>query len=233
MRTIYVDSRDRSLGSPCDFQIMLPTTLNLTDRPHRVRVDLLRMPVSVPTIQAGKNDTFTVRLGSQDYTVTLSQGQKTGPDLASELQSLLQGTAPGTWTVTFDVSNIALRIQCSNNFTVVGGSYAAQLMSRPYTTTANSIRFSYCPVLGEDVVFLCSKDFSSISNMGPNRSSDLLLPCTITAPYGSVQEFNMPADVWHDCPSVSLNMLSFQLRDRNYNLMTDFIPNISFLLSID
>jgi hypothetical protein len=232
MKTIYVDSRDRVQGtSPCDFTVQLPSTWDLTGR--RMRCDLLRMPISVPTIQAGKNDTFVVRLGSQDYTVTLSQGQKTGPDLASELQSLLQAAAPGSWTVAYDVANIALRVQCSNNFTVVGGTYAAQLMSRAYTTTANSIRFSYCPVLGEDVVFLCSKDFAGLDNVGPNHAHDILLPCTITAPFGSVQEFNMPQDTWHDCPSVSLNQLSFQLRDRDYNLMTDFVPNISFLMTID
>ena len=75
MKTIFVDSRDRVQGEPCDFKIQLDSTLNLTDGPHRFRVDLLRLPVSVPTIQGGVNDSLVVQLGSQSYTVVLFQGQ--------------------------------------------------------------------------------------------------------------------------------------------------------------
>jgi len=70
MKTLFVDSRDRVSGSQCDFTIQLSQTLNLTDRLHRMRVDLLRVPVSIPTIQTGKNDTIIVRIGSTNYTAT-------------------------------------------------------------------------------------------------------------------------------------------------------------------
>lgn len=231
MRTIYVDSKDRLPGgSPCSFQILLPTTLDLTGK--RMRCDLMRMPISIPTIQKDKNDTLIVRLGSQDYTVTLSQGQFTGPDLTAHIQSLLTATAPGSWSFTYDASNIAASLTCSNNFAIVGGTFGEQLLGRAYTQTPNAYRFSYVPVTGEDVVFLCSPNFSSPSNIGPNKSSDVILPCVITAPYGSVQQFDMPYDVWHDCPGGAVQTLTFELRDRKYNLMTDFIPNISFLLTI-
>jgi hypothetical protein len=198
-----------------------------------MRVDQLRIPISVPTIQGGKNDTIIVVLGSTSYTVTLPQGQFDGPTLASTIQARLVAAAPGSWTVSYDVSNISMKIQCSNNFTISGGTYAAQLMSRAYTQTANSYSFSYVSVVGEDVVFLTSPNFVSLDNIGPNGSHDLLLACIITAPFGSVQQFDSPYDVWHTCPSLSTSQLSFQLRDRSYNLMTTFIPNISFLLTID
>ena len=68
---------------------------------------------------------------------------------------------------------------------------------------------------------------------GPGGSHDMLVPCNVTCQYGAVQEFNMPYDVWHSCPALVTQQLSFQLRDRNYNLLTDFVPNISFLLTID
>ena len=231
MKTIYVDSKDRLPGgSPCSFTIQLPSTLDLTGK--RMRADLMRMPISVPTIQASKNDTLIVRLGSQDYTVTLTQGQFTGPELAGHIQSILIATAPGSWSCVYDASNIAMSLTCSNNFTIIGGTFGEQLLSRAYTQQPNSYRFSYVPVTGEDVVFLCSPNFSSVNNHGPNRSSDVILPCVITAPFGSVQQFDMPYDVWHDCPGGAVQQLTFELRDRKYNLMTAFIPNISFLMSI-
>jgi hypothetical protein len=198
-----------------------------------MRVDLLRLPISVPSIQGGKNNTLTVQVGSTNYTVTLAQGQVDGPTLAANIQALLVAAAPGSWGVVYDVSNISMRIAGSNNFTIVGGTLAAQLMSRPYTSTPASYTFSFVSMVGEDVVFLCSPNFATMENIGPNSSHDMLLACNITAPFGSVQEFNLPYDVWLSCPSASFSQLSFQLRDRSYNLMTNFIPNVSFLLTID
>jgi hypothetical protein len=198
-----------------------------------MRVDLLRLPISVPTIQGGKNDTIVVLLGSTSYTVTIPQGQYDGSSLASTIQTRLIAAAPGTWTVSYDVSNIAMKIQCSNNFTITGGTYAAQLMSRTYTSTANSYSFNFVSVIGEDVVFLTSPNFVDLDTVGPSGSHDMLLACNVTAPFGSIQEFNQPYDVWHTCPAMSVSQLSFQLRDRSYGLMTNFIPNVSFLLTID
>ena len=235
MRTIWVDARERVTGNSCDFQMQLKRgTLNLEDRPHRFRVDQCRLPIAVPTIQAGVNDTVVVRLGSQDYTIQLYAGQKTGLELATELQTRLNGTAPGAWTVAYDASTISLAILCTNDFTIVGGTYAAQLMSHPYSrANARSYLFSYVPVTGIDEVFLCCKQLASQHIEGPGGAHDTILACVVTAPYGSVQAFDMPPDVWHTCPNASFQTLSFQLRDRNYKLLSDFVPNVSFLLTID
>ena len=232
MRVIFVDSRDRVSGSPCDFTIELGRTLTTSDRPHRMRVDLLRLPIAQPTITS-KNNTFTVRVGSTSYTVTLPNKQYDSTTLPSTLQSLLAAAAPGSWTVTYDVTTISMTVTCSNAFTVVGGTFAAQLMTRPYTTTSTSVRYSYVPLNGLDTVFLCSPQFASIDIHGPNGSHDVLLPCNITALFGSVQEFSMSTPDWIDCPPLNTNTLSFQLRDRSHNLLSDYIPNVSFLLTID
>ena len=232
MRQIFVDSRDRVSGSPCDFTIQLGHTLNTADRSRRMRVDLLRLPVAQPTITS-LNDTFSVQLGSSTYIVTLPQRQYDSTSLPSTLQSLLASAAPGSWTATYDVNTISMTLSCSNAFTVVGGTLAAQWMARPYTTTSTSIRFSYVPLNGMDTVFLCSSQFATVDNHGPNGSHDVLLPCNITSPFGAVQEFGMSIPNWIDCPSLSTNSLSFQLRDRSHNLLSDYIPNISFLLTID
>lgn len=232
MRQIFCDSRDRVRGSPCDFSIQLARTLTTSDRPHRYRVDSLRLPVAVPTI-THLNNTFKVRLGSSDYLITLPSRQYDTASICSTLQGLLAGAAPGTWTVTYDTATISMTISCSNPFTVVGGTFASQLMSRPYTTTSTSIRFSYVPLNGADVIFLCSSQFASIDHHGPNGAHDVILPCNITAPFGSVQEFSSTIPDWVECPSFTTNQLSFQLRDRDHNLLSDYVPNISFLLTID
>jgi hypothetical protein len=235
MKTLWIDARERVEGTSCDFQIQLKRgTLNLTDRPRRFRVDQLRLAITVPTIQAGANDSLVVRLGSQDYTVVLSAGQKTGPELATELQTRLNGTAPGSWTVAYDSSMISMAVLCTNDFSIVGGTYAAQLMSRPYTrANLKSYLFSYVPVTGIDEVFLCCKQLASQDIEGPGGAHDTILACVVTAPFGSVQQFDMPADVWHSCPNASFQTLSFQLRDRSYKILSDFVPNVSFLLTIE
>ena len=130
-----------------------------------------------------------------------------------------------------------MTIECSNPFEIVGGSFFDQLMSRPWTSKpiggGTIYRFSYVPLNGADVIFLCSDQFSSLDIHGPNGSHDIILPCNIAAPFGSVQEFGMVNQDWVTCPKLSTNTLSFQLRDRDHNLLSNFIPNVSFLLTID
>ena len=84
MRQIFVDSRDRVSGTTTDFVIQLPQTLNLEGGRHRGRVDNLRIPVVVPTIQAGVNDTLQVLIGATTYTVTLPQSNKPSAPSAND-----------------------------------------------------------------------------------------------------------------------------------------------------
>ena len=157
MRQIFVDSRDRVSGTTTDFTIQLPQTLSLEGGRHRGRIDNLRIPLVIPTIQAGVNDTLRVLIGATTYAVSLPQANYDGPGLAAALQSLLLSTAPGSWTVFYDTANIAMIISCTNPFTIVGGTYATQLLSRPYTQTSNSYACTYVSVQGIDVMYLCSR----------------------------------------------------------------------------
>ena len=61
-RSIYVDSRDRISGTPSNFIIELKHTLNTTGRPHRMRIDHLRLPISIPTLTKNSN-VLTVNVG--------------------------------------------------------------------------------------------------------------------------------------------------------------------------
>ena len=108
MRQIFVDSRDRISGTSCDFRIQLPETLVL-EPGHRGRIDNLRVPQVFPTIQAGVNDTITIRIGT-NHTVTVAQGNYTGPGLATAIQTALNQQVGGgsNWTCSYDVANISM-----------------------------------------------------------------------------------------------------------------------------
>ena len=132
----------------------------------------------------------------------------------------------------YDVNNLAMSIACSNNFVITGGTYAAQLMSRPYTQTSNYYRFLYVPVQGIDVLYLCSSNFTNLDVLGPQGSHDTLMSVVVTCPYGAVVDASMSTSVWFDIPAMTTQTLSFQLRDRSYNIL-QIVPNISFTLTID
>ena len=232
MKQVFVDSRDRVSGTTTDFTIQLPQTLTLEGGRHRGRIDNLRIPLVVPTIQAGVNDTLQVRIGVQTYTVTIPQANYDGPGLAAILSSLLLSAAPGSWTVTYDTANVATSIACTNPFTIAGGTYAAQLLSRPYTQTSNSYACTYVSVQGIDVMYLCSQQFATMDTIGPQGAHDTLMNAVVTTPFGSVLQADMPAYTWFDIPALTTQQLSFQLRNRSYGVLS-VVPNISFVLTID
>lgn len=235
-RSIYVDSRDRITGTPSNFTIQLKHTLNTTSRPHRMRVDHLRLPISIPTLTEQSNVlTVSVNGGSTFVSVELPARQYdavTFPQIIKDRLTAL--VSARTWTVSYDVNRISLTISANGSFLLDNtGSLNRRLKQHPYVDGGNFYEFKYCPLNGADVIFLCSDQFSNVDNHGPNGSHDVLLPCTITSPFGSVQEFSSTIPSFVDCPSISTNTLSFQLRDRAHSLLTDYLQNVSFLLTIE
>ena len=231
MRQIFVDSRDRVAGTTTDFRIQLPETLTIDGRKHRARIDNLRIPLCVPTIQAGINDTIVVQLGSQRYTATVQAGNYDGPTLASRIQGALV-VAPGGWTVSYDISLLTMSVSCTNAFTIVGGTYAAILMARPYTNTSNAYNFTYVSVLGVDIMYLSSPEFNTLDCIGPGGSHDTLMCAVVTQGFGAVMDASMPYDCWITVPQMTTQTLSFSLRDRSYNVISQ-VANISFVMTID
>lgn len=198
MRQIFVDSRDRVSGSQSDFTIQLPSTLVL-EGTHQARIDDLRIPMTIPTINE-TNDSIKVLMGSTNYVVNIARGQYDGPGLAAAVQSAL-APIPGGWTCTYYTSLISMAISCSNPFTFTGGSFIDPLLQRPYTQTSNSYNFSYVPVTGADVLYLCSPNFATLDTVGPGGSHDTLCNIPITCPYGSVMNYSMSSVVWFNCPN--------------------------------
>ena len=230
MRQIFVDSRDRVSGTSTNFSISLPQTLVL-ESGHQGRIDDLRLPNAIPTISE-VNNTLQVLVGAQFYNLTLPNGQVTsGLELANILRGQLQSIA-GSWTVDYYVNQMSLTITCSNPYTFTGGSFVKQLLSRPYQQTASSYHFLYVPLQGLDVAYLTCQNFSHMDSVGPKGASDCLCAIPITVAYGSVQAYSMSNEVWFDVPGITTQQLSFQLRDRDFNIVNS-VANISFTLTID
>jgi len=233
MKQLFIDSRDRTAtsASTTDFTVEFPSTLNL-EQGQRIRFDNLRIPLVVPTIRTGENDQLAVTVGVGNYTISIPQGQYDGPGLASTIQGLLQNTCPGTWTVAYDTANISMTISSTNPFTL-GGSYGFQLMSHPYTRTSTQYHFTYVSMLGVDIMYLtCSQLVNMDKIYGPKRSHDTVMCAVVTCPFGSVLDVSMPYDCWLDAPAMTTQNMSFQLRDRNYKVLS-IVPTISFVMTID
>ena len=231
MRQIFVDSRDRSSGSSTDFSMSLPQTLSL-ESGHQGRIDDLRLPNAIPSISDANNG-ITLNIGSTPYSLKLTNGQvNSGPDLATVIRQQLQ-TTTGIWTVIYDVSQMTLTTSCSYAFTFTGGSFMQQLLNRPYERPdANTYKFLYVPLQGLDIAYLCCRNFSHLDNVGPKHSSDVLCAIPITVPYGAVQHYSMSTSVFFDIPAITTQQLSWQLRDRDFNIVNS-VANISFTLTID
>ena len=141
MRQLFIDSRDRISGTATDFAIQLPETLRV-EGGHRARIDHLRVPNVVPTIRTGVNDVITFLIGVGTYTFSIPQGNYDGTTLASTLQTLLTtSTGVGVWSVVYDNMNVSMTVSNATiNFTISGGTFAAQLKSQPFTQTPKSSR---------------------------------------------------------------------------------------------
>jgi hypothetical protein len=233
MKQIFVDSRDRTSGTSSNFTISLPHTLSLTSG-HQGRIDDFRLPITTGTVYEG-NDSIRVLMSGQTYQVVLEWGQYgTGNDLANEIRSKLAAGVPGNWTVTYSVWRTSMTITCSNSFQFVGGTFMNRLLARnPYWDGMGTYIFPYVPLQGLDMCYLCCSDFAlHDSCVGPKGACDVLCAIPINIPYGSVQVYGMCQSVFFDLPAVTTQTLSFQLRDRDFNILS-IVPNISFTLTID
>ena len=232
MRQIHVDSRDRSSGSSADFSMALPQTLSLSSG-HQGRIDDLRLPNAIPTVSSVNDGVTVVDKNGTIHYLTLGHGQCfTGADLAAKLQNHLVAIAGG-WTVVYDPANLTLKVNGTDDFYFTGGTFMQPYLNRPHKRDhLRHYLFYYAPLQGLDMFYLCCSNFSNADNVGPKHSSDVLCAVPMTTGFGSVQHYSMSNSVFFDIPAVTLQQLSFQLRDRDYNIVNS-VANISFTLTID
>jgi hypothetical protein len=234
MRQVFVDTRDRIPGGTnSNFSILLPQTLHL-ESGHQGRVDDLRLPMTIPTIHDG-NNSITLLMSGITHTVYLNKGQYgSGALLAAEIQDKLRKGPPGNWIAKYFDNTLVLQIyNDTNGFQFTGGTFLSFLLSREYSYTGgNTYEFPYVTVQGLDMCYLCCSQFSNLDNVGPKGSSDTLCAIPITVGFGSVLHYSMSTSVFFDIPALTTQQLSFQLRDRNYNIL-NIVSGISFTLTID
>lgn len=237
MRQIFIDARDKTSGTNASFTVTLPQTLALSSG-HQGRIDDLRLPVTTPTIYA-QNSGFSLRVGSDPEIVDSFEekyyGQyNNGPDLANMIKLELARVKAGQWNVTYNVSNMSMSISYHSPFVFTGGSFMQRLLDRPYTRDpgGTAYTFLYVPLQGLDMVYLCSSNFITLDNVGPKGASDCICAIPITVGFGSVQAYSMSNSVYFEIPAATTQSLSFQLRDRDNNLV-HALQNVAFTLTID
>jgi hypothetical protein len=190
-----------------------------------------------PTISTS-NNTLRVNVGGTWKTGTMTTGNYNGTQLAAQIQSVLVGMSfPGLFTASYDTTNLSLTISNSSyGFTIDGTvGYGIALLARPYTGTmgtSTTLFWPFCPAYGADVIYLTSNMFASIDTVGPGGAHDTLFAINVVEPFGAVIDRSMPAELWLPLPSLCTKTLTFELRDRYYNLLS-LTPNVSFVMTID
>ena len=246
MRQLFIDSRDRTTGSTTDFSIQLRETLTTTAA-NEYRIDGLRVPLVIPLIQKGVNDVLWFYLGGVVRHVTLTYGNYSGTDLASEIQlELSTAFSPVTWSVKYNNATAALSIACSDaSFSVMTDAqvvaagyslptFASALFKNAYTIDTflgSKITFSYCSMVAVDMMYLTSNKLSSQDTFGPGGSTDTIMAAVTEGDFASVLNASMSQNVWLPTPVMTTSTLDFQLRARDYTVLQN-LPNISFVLTI-
>ena len=231
MRQLFIDARDKTSGTNASFTITLPQTLALSSG-HQGRIDDLRLPVTTPTIYEG-NNTITFFVDGEEKIATIATANYSGSDLAIAIRNALASAKAGAWVVTYN-SVISLSISHERSWVLTGGSYGQRLLDRPWTRNASNLgyNFLYAPLQGLDMVYLCSSNFITLDNVGPKGASDCLCAIPINVGFGSVQTYSMSNSVYFEIPATTTQSLSFQLRDRDNNLV-HALQNVAFTLTID
>jgi hypothetical protein len=189
--------------------------------------------VTTPTIYEG-NNTITFFVDGEHKTATIATGNYgSGSDLATAIRNALAFAKAGSWEVKYS-SVISMSIFYESPWVLTGGSYGQRLLDRPWTRDAPNLgyNFLYAPLQGLDMVYLCSSNFITLDNVGPKGASDCLCAIPITVGFGSIQSYSMSNSVYFEIPATTTQSLSFQLRDRDNNLV-QALQNVAFTLTID
>ena len=102
------------------FTLNLDTTFrNVT----RVSLMNIALPISDMNIRTGVNDKMYILVGATPYTITLTQGSFNATELATEIETKLNATGSGTYTVVYTTTTFKFIItNASNNFAFTDGA---------------------------------------------------------------------------------------------------------------
>ena len=121
---------------------------------------------------------------------------------------------------------------CSTLFQDANGGVTTTTTSQPgFIGGGVSWNFPFVSMVPCDLVYIASNQLSSNDAFGPSGSCNCLAALVTNSDFASVLSQSMPAEVWLPCPTMSTQQLDFQVRDRNYNLLTS-LPNWSMVVTI-
>lgn len=156
MRQIFVDARDKTSGAPARLSFTLPQTL-VFGSGHQGCVDVLRLPILIPTAYAGNN---TINLTTQNGTpcqATVLNGQRyTGQALADAVKSAINAAAPGRWNATYDAANMNLGIADDDYaFVFTGSSWVQKYFDRDHARCEDAKEYGlkFVSLQGTDMVY--------------------------------------------------------------------------------
>ena len=204
------------------------------------------------------NDRLYIKLdsgglyGTVYFQALLQQGSFAGIELAALIQTAINSGASlygGTsFSCEYDEHTASMTLTCSSkSFEVLKDAQAASYFSGTIANFATALfannyqyddlapgrqlYWSHVSMVSLDMFYLSSSKLSNPDTFGPQGSSDCLMAAITSTDFATVMDKSMPYDVWLTAPAMTTQQLDFQLRARDYSILTD-LPNISFTVTI-
>jgi hypothetical protein len=256
MKLIYVDSRARVSGTSTNFQISLREPIAVSEG-QMMRIDQIRFPMTLTTVTESNRWLYTAD-SSYPPTVTYNRvamelGTYNGQELATHIRARLAvvGLSVGTEWLTH--SN-GLRITFTGTMKIMTDLEIASLSEAvspwmptdsPRTFNDNlgtytwakagglqTITYPWVNLTAADTLYLCSRTLSNEACFGPRGNHDVLAKIVVDDPLGGIHRSDMPTNLYHRMPELTLKMIDFSLQDRHGGAVT-LAGELSFVLSID
>ena len=248
MKLIYVDSRARVSGTSTNFQISLREPIAVSEG-QMMRVDQVRFPMTLTTVTTSNRWLYTAR-GLTYSRVALELGTYTGQELVTHIRARLATLGLAVGVEWLNLSS-GLRITFAGALRLLTDAEIAELpvgtfeawlpTDRPRSFNDNlgsriggtgSITFPFVNLTAADTLYLCSRTLSNEACFGPRGNHDVLAKLAVDDPLGSIHRSDMPTNLYHRLPELTLKMLDFSLQDRHGDVVS-LAGELSFVLSID
>ena len=143
-------------------------------------------------------------------------------------------TASMTLTCTTKTFEVLTDAQAASHFMNIA-NFATALFANDYSyedlMPGRQLYWSHVSMVSLDMFYLSSSKLSNPDTFGPQGASDTLMASVTSTDFATVMNESMPWDVWLTAPAMTTQQLDFQLRARDYSILTG-LPNISFTLTI-
>lgn len=232
---LYLNTRDNKAGTrnyDATFNLKLPENLDNTS--CYVSVESVSFPNSVYAVNSNYNTLELTDAGGSD-TITLTQQNYSGVQLATELQTQLNasGTLSGTFTVSYDTQTFKLTISSTAAFTIDGGTalHIIGVSSVPTTSSTSYTSDSVVRLDGTMYIDLVSS-LASRSYSTTDERSNVLFRIPVDSAVGNVITYrNTSEENRIKVNTTSLKTAQFRLFDDRGNVfLLDNNSHVSYTI---